>query len=141
MMQKEYTKVNSERIRKEIYLHDVKITRMVWDYQDRAVSFDLRYWEWHKKGRLSFYGAVYIEGSALGLWCSSVENEIIIDILFADPECSVSKVFADCLQNGKVSPEQSSLPDPDNYFCVVFGTNTGDTLQFIVEKVVWETED
>ena len=117
------------------------ITKVVWDYQERFVSFELTNWEWHKGGCLSFNGVIYMEASALGLWGGGVESPIYINYIMADAECSVSNVFADCLQKGGVSPEQSSLPDPDNYFCVVFGTNTGDMLRFIVEKVVWETED
>lgn len=140
-MKNEYSKANRERIQKEIHLHDAKMIRMDWDYQNRIVCFELRYWEWHKKGRLSFHGTVYMEGSALGLWCSSVKDEIIIDSIFTDIECTPYNVFIECLRKGNVSLEQSSLPDPDNYFCVVFGTNTGDQLRFIVEKVIWESDD
>lgn len=115
--------------------------KMDWDYQNRTVSFELRFWEWHKKGQLSLFGAVYMEGSAIGLWCSSVKDEIIIDCFFADTECTPSSVFTECLRKSNISLEQSSLPNPDNYFCVVIGTNTGDQIRFIVEKVVWESVD
>ena len=140
-MQREYTSYNCSMIREDFSLHDAKISKISWGYQDRFISFDMTNWEWGAGGRLAFYGAVYAEGSALGLWGFGVTNAIYIDCFFADSDCSVSAVFTHCVQKSKSSPETCELPDPDNYFCVVFGTNTGDQLRFIVEKVVWETDD
>ncbi|MCL2866646.1 MAG: hypothetical protein FWF47_02680 [Clostridia bacterium] len=141
-MRKEYTQTNKERIREDIYLHDLKITKLVWDYQDRFVSFEIRQYDSrHETGRLTLYKVVYIEGSALGLWNGGVEYPIYLDCIFAGPECSVSNVIADCVKKSKAAPEICALPNPDDYFCVVLGTTAGDQLRFIVEKIVWETDE
>lgn len=137
-MRTEYTKTNSERIFEDIYLHDAMLSKLVWDYQDRFVSVDIANWERNEVGCLSFYGVVYMEASALGLWNGGVEYPIYLDCIFSDSEYLVSNVFADCVQKSKSSPETCTLPEPDDYFCVAFGTNAGDLLRFVVKKVVWE---
>lgn len=140
-MRREYIQINKQEIRKDIRLHDTMLTKVLWNYQDRSASFELTDWEWGGEGRLSFEGAVYMEGSALGLWFTGVEYPIYINSFYVDTNYSVSDVFARCIEKSGSAPETCVLPDPDHYFCVAFGTNKGDLLQFVVSKVIWETDD
>ena len=139
-MRKEYVQSNKQEIRKEVHLHDAMMTNLAWHYQERSVSFEFTNWEWDNEGRLYLEGAVCMEGSALGL-CADVESPIYINYIMADDECSISDMFARCVQYSDISSGNHELPDPDQYFCVVFGTNMGDRLRFVVRKVVWESVD
>ncbi len=140
-MRKEYVQSNKQEIRKEVHLHDAMMTDLVWHYQERSVTFELTNWEWDNEGRLSLEGVVCMEGSALGLCGGGVESPIYINYFMADEKCSVSDMFARCVQYSEAPPDNYDLPDPDQYFCVVFGTNMGDRLRFVVRKVIWESVD
>ena len=140
-MRKEYVQSNKQRIWDELNLHDTIMTEVVWHYQKRSVTFVFTNWEWGNEGRLSFEGVVCMEGSAMGLCGGGVESPTNVNYIMADAECSISDMFAHCVQYSETSPGNYDLPDPAPYFCVVFGTNMGDRLRFVVEKVIWESED
>jgi len=139
-MQREYIQTNKQEIREDIRLHDTMLTKVVWNYQDRSVFFELTNWEWGGEGHLSLEGAVCMEGSALAL-CADVESPIYINYFMADDQCTVSDMFARSVQYGDTIDRGAELPDTEPYFCVAFGTNMGDRLRFVVSKVIWETDD
>ena len=140
-MRKEYVYSNKQQIWDDVSLHDAMMTNLVWYYQERSVTFELTNWEWDNEGRLSLEGVVCMEGSALGLWGGDAESPIYINYFMADEKCSVSDMFARCVQYSEASPDDYEFSNLDQYFCVVFGTNMGDRLRFVVRKVVWESVD